>query len=295
MTVPEFLERLCLRFDFLNLHHPAADFFVPNEQSLTEALGRVTHLGIGAHQDDLEFMAFHGILECYRKDHLWFGGITCTDGARSSRSGKFERMSDEEMKNLRREEQRCAALLGEYAAMIQLDYPSSEIREPSDSTLTNDLRELLIATRPDVVYTHNPADKQGTHIAVVRAAIQAIRSLPLNLRPGKVIGCEVWRDLDWMPDEEKVIMDVSGGDPLASKLMECFSSQIAGGKRYDNAIQGRRLANASFLDPYKSDGAEQIIFGMDLTPLVQDQVLDMQQFVSGFIDRFHSKVKAALL
>jgi len=268
---------------------------VPDGVPFIEALSRTTHLGIGAHQDDLDFMAFHGILECYKKESLWFGGITCTDGAGSSRSGEFASVSDKEMKDLRREEQRCAASLGEYAFMIQLDYPSSEIRKASGDALINDLRELLIATRPEVVYTHNLADKHGSHIAVALATIKALRSLPSELRPRKVIGCEVWRDLDWMPDEEKIIMDVSGGDQLACKLMECFQSQIAGGKRYDIAIQGRRAANASFFDPYKTDGADQIIFGMDLTPLAHDHTLDIEQFVSGFIDRFHTKVKTALL
>jgi LmbE family N-acetylglucosaminyl deacetylase len=54
----------------------------------SEALARITHLGIGAHQDDLEFMAFHGILACFRmRDDRWFGGVTCTNGAGSSRTG----------------------------------------------------------------------------------------------------------------------------------------------------------------------------------------------------------------
>ena len=71
-----------------------------------EALARVTHLGIGAHQDDLEFMAFHGIKTCYHSDAEWFGGVTCTNGSGSSRTGAYGRFSDEEMMAVRREEQR---------------------------------------------------------------------------------------------------------------------------------------------------------------------------------------------
>ena len=44
-----------------------------------------THLGVGAHQDDLEFMALHGILECYQRPDRWFSGIMVTDGRGSSR------------------------------------------------------------------------------------------------------------------------------------------------------------------------------------------------------------------
>jgi hypothetical protein len=45
----------------MKLHKPSAVIFIPDGKPLAEALPRITHLGIGAHQDDLEFMAFHGI------------------------------------------------------------------------------------------------------------------------------------------------------------------------------------------------------------------------------------------
>ena len=59
---------------------------IPDSVSMPEALGRVTHLGVGAHQDEREFMAFQGIAECYGSHELWFGGVTCTDGKGSSRN-----------------------------------------------------------------------------------------------------------------------------------------------------------------------------------------------------------------
>jgi hypothetical protein len=49
-----------------------------------------THLGIGAHQDDLEFMAFHGILALTTVTDRWFGGVTITDGRGSSRAGQVQ-------------------------------------------------------------------------------------------------------------------------------------------------------------------------------------------------------------
>ena len=45
----------------MNLSQPNQDLFFPDQLSDDEALSRTTHLGIGAHQDDLEFMALHGI------------------------------------------------------------------------------------------------------------------------------------------------------------------------------------------------------------------------------------------
>ncbi len=260
----------------MKLHNASADIFIPDNTPLEEAFARVTHLGIGAHQDDLEFMALHGIGECF--DHTggkWFGGITCTDGAGSSRVGPYAGYSDAEMMNVRVKEQRAAAVAGHYSVMIQLGYPSAATKELADPSLINDLRSILDAARPEVVYTHNLADKHQTHIGVTVAALEAMRSLPPEARPRRVIGCEVWRGLDWMDDAKKVVMDVSAHAVLGATLAEVFDSQIAGGKRYDLATAGRRAANATFYNPHATDKSSDVIYGMDLTPLVADPSLDI--------------------
>ena len=267
---------------------------MPDGKPLAEALPRITHLGIGAHQDDLEFMAFHGILECFENETKWFGGVTCTNGAGSSRTGAYEKFTDAQMMAVRKTEQNNAAIVGQYGVMFQLDYPSSAIKSATDPALKNDLKEILLATRPEVVYTHNAADKHDTHIGVVIAALQAMRELPRDQRPKKVIGCEVWRNLDWMGDAEKVLMNVSGRDNLAAALNGIFDSQIAGGKRYDLATLGRRAANSTFFESHATDAANQLIFGMDLTPVVADESKDIAEFVCGYIERFNADVKTKL-
>lgn len=277
----------------MNLHLPTAGVFIPD--SKPEAFSRITHLGIGAHQDDLEFMAFHGILECFQREDRWFGGVTCTNGAGSSRCGVYADFTDEQMMQVRRKEQDTAAVIGGFGAMVQLDYPSSAVKDPDDARLKEDLMAILEASRPEVVYTHNPCDKHDTHIGVTVAALQAMRELPAAQRPKQVIGCEVWRNLDWLADEEKVVMDVSGRDNLAASLNGVFDSQIAGGKRYDLATLGRRSANATFFDSHSTDDATQLIFGIDLTPVVADESLDIAGFVSGFIERFQQDVRHKIL
>lgn len=278
----------------MKFHQSAAQIFVPDGRSVAAALKRITHLGIGAHQDDLEFMAFHGILECFASDKKWFGGVTCTNGSGSSRAGAYKKYSDAQMMAVRRAEQNQAASTGQYGVMIQLDYPSSAVKSAADQSLKQDLKKILVVTKPAVVYTHNPADKHDTHIGVVIAALQAMRELPRGQRPKRVIGCEVWRNLDWLPDAEKVLMDVSGRDNLAAALNGVFDSQIAGGKRYDLATLGRRAANATFFESHATDAANQLIFGTDLTPLVADESTDIVDFVCGFIDRFRDDVKTKL-
>ena len=278
----------------MKLHQPTAEIFIPDGKPAEEALRRVTHLGIGAHQDDLEFMAFHGILECFAREDRWFGGVTCTNGSGSSRTGPYADCTDAQLMTIRRKEQNAAAVTGQFGVMIQLDYPSSAVKSATDASLKNDLKQILSAMNAEVVYTHNPADKHDTHIGVVVAALQAMRELPRDKRPRQVIGCEVWRNLDWMPDAEKILMNVSGRDNLAAALSGVFDSQIAGGKRYDLATTGRRAANATFFDSHATDNATQLIFGMDLTPLVADESLDIADYVCGFIDRFKADVRQKL-
>ena len=71
----------------LTLLNTNAHVFVPDGTAIGSALARTTHLAVGAHPDDLEFMALHGILACQGQSDRWFCGVTCTNGAGSARTG----------------------------------------------------------------------------------------------------------------------------------------------------------------------------------------------------------------
>jgi len=271
---------------------PAADVYVPDRRPLAAALVRTTHLCLAAHQDDIEILAYHGISAGYAK--RTFTGVVITDGGGSPRAGKFAKFSDEEMKAVRRAEQRRAARLGHYAAMLQLAHPSAVVKDPRRTEVVADLAAILRATTPDTVYLHNPADKHDTHVACFWRSLEALRSLPARLRPKAVYGCEVWRNLDWLPDADKVVLDDSAHPRLAAKLIGAFESQIAGGKRYDLAIAGRRLANATFHTSHATDRAKALTWAMDLTPLVKDDKLSAEQYTLGYIDRLRTDVAARL-
>ena len=278
----------------MKLTKKTADVFVPDGTPVGQALARTTHLGVGAHQDDLEFMAVHGILACFGQADKAFCGVTCTDGAGSSRTGLYAAYTDEQMKAVRRLEQRTAAMVGRYGAMLQLDFASKEVKAQDNTVVVNDLVEILKATRPQTVYTHAPSDKHDTHVGVVRAVIAAIRSLPRHERPAQVYGCEIWRDLDWLPDDRKVVLNVSDRTNISAALSGVFDSQISGGKRYDDAVMGRRKAHATFFESHAVDSATLLSFAMDLSPLAQDDALSISAYTASLIDAMRADVEKRL-
>jgi LmbE family N-acetylglucosaminyl deacetylase len=276
----------------MKLHNPGSEIYVPDGGAAEQALARSTHIAVGAHQDDLEIMAYQGILECFGKQDKHFTGVTVTNGAGSPRDDLYASYTDEDMQEVRRVEQRKAAYVGEYSAQVFLDYTSSSVKDKKNADVVADLAELLSAAKAKVVYTHNLADKHDTHVGVTLRLMQAIRSLPAGARPEHLYGCEVWRSLDWMNDDEKVIFDVSAHENLAMSLVGIFDSQICGGKRYDLATAGRRRANATYFASHATDVATSVIFGVDLTPLIKDEKLDPATYINGFIDRFAQEVAA---
>ena len=267
-----------------------SEIFVPDGTSIAEALARTTHLAVAAHQDDIEFMALQGVLACFGRTDRWFCGAVTTDGAGSPRSGIYADCTDADMMRIRRSEQKKAATVGEYGACVLLSHPSARVKDPDETRVVTDLRTLLLATRPSTVYTHNPADKHVTHVATFLRLLSAIRSLPAAERPEKFFGCEVWRSLDWVCDAEKVVDDVGAHPNLGAALSQVYDSQIAGGKRYDLAVAGRRLANATFLESHAVDEAQSLAFSLDCTPLVRDDTLDPAAWISGCIRRFEAEV-----
>ena len=278
----------------MKLNKPTAEFYIPDNTNIDKAIQRTTLMAIGAHQDDLEIMAYDGILKCFQKDDKWFTGVVVTNGSGSARDGAYKDYSNDEMIEVRRLEQKKAAFTGEFGALISLDYQSKEVKDPSNKEIIKELAILIKQANPKTVYTHNLADKHNTHLGVVTKTIKAIRLLEKKDRPKHLYGCEVWRDLDWMVDSEKVSFDISGHPNLALGLVQIFDSQIIGGKRYDLAAIGRRLANATFSSSHTIDESNAITYAMDLTPLIEDDSLDILTYVTGHIHRFLQDVENKL-
>lgn len=287
--------RRTLRFNRgVTFRHPKHDVFIPDHTDSWTALRRVTHLGIVSHQDDLEIAAYHGITECFHSADQWFGGVVVTDGSGSPRKGPYAHYTDEEMQNVRRVEQHKAAFVGEYSFMAQLGYPSEDVKEPGHAGVVEDIRFILEHSQPQVLYMHNPCDRHDTHVATFLRCLEAIRGLPVEMRPKKVYGCEVWRKLDWLLHEDKAMLWVDKHPHLLRPLLGVFDSQISGGKRYDLAEEGLRHANATYFDSHTTDNTSLLTFAMDLTPLVEDDQIDVQEYTLGYVRRLEADVAQRL-
>jgi LmbE family N-acetylglucosaminyl deacetylase len=278
-------------YKVMKFKNETAGIYVPDNVPLEKALERTTHMSIAAHPDDIEIMAYDGIVKCFNQKDKWFFGVVVTDGAGSARTGVYENYTDKEMIKIRRTEQEKAAMMGDYSGVAMLDYPSKAAKDSLNKDIIEELKSLILAAKPEVIYTHNLADKHDTHIGVVTKTIKAIREIDPSLRPKKLYGCEVWRNLDWLLEEDKVLFDTSAHPNLASALVEIFDSQIVGGKRYDLGAIGRRRANATYTESHSIDEAEQMIYGMDLTPLIENDDLDISEFILSFIDKLKADVQ----
>jgi LmbE family N-acetylglucosaminyl deacetylase len=278
----------------MKFSQPQADSYAPDGTDVAAALARTTHLCVAAHQDDIEIMAQSGISECYGTADRFFTGVVVTNGAGSPRTGPYADRTDAEMQVLRREEQRRAARVGRYNLQLQLSHPSAEVKAPGRPAVAADLGAIFGACSPRVVYLHNPADKHDTHIAVLLRCLEALRALPPVRRPRLVVGCEVWRGLDWTVDADKVRLDAGSRPELALELLQAFDSQITGGKRYDLAAVGRRSANATFHTSHHTDAATAVVWAVNLTPLVADENLSIRDYTLGYVDRLRDDIAARL-
>ncbi|MCB0100832.1 MAG: PIG-L family deacetylase [Anaerolineales bacterium] len=279
----------------MNFHLETAEIYIPDNEPEEKALVRTTHLCLAAHQDDIEIMAAQPIVECFQQKDKWFTGVVVTDGRGSPRNSIYENYTDDEMRLVRFKEQRKAAMVGEFAAQIMLDIPSKVIKDAARPEPVDDILAILRATKPKVVYTHNLADKHDTHIGVTLRVIEALRKLDPAERPERIVGCEVWRALDWMVDSDKVTMNLSKHENLQFALLGVFDSQIVGGKRYDLASMGRRRANATYFESHDVDDAENLSFGIDMTALMNDTSLEPAAFIGQYMQRFVDDVNQRII
>ena len=217
------------------------DLFIPDLVSASIAARRTTHLGIGAHQDDLEFMALHGILAGYQNEDQWFGGVTCTDGSGSSRSGEYADFSDDEMRKIRAEEQRQAARIGQYSFVAQLGHPSSECKnENHRSPLSrNDIKVVHdVSPHPELAIALNEVFQ--SHIGGGKRCDRAVegrrRANATFYQAHNIDGCD---RVDYAIDLTDLTTSGEPAHRVADRILKQFREEILLGisSLYENPDQ----------------------------------------------------------
>jgi LmbE family N-acetylglucosaminyl deacetylase len=265
----------------------SAEIFVPDGAPPDVALARTTHVGVGAHPDDLEILAATAIVECCGASERFFTGIVVADGAGGPRLPEHADLSEDALKAIRRAEQRRAATLGRYSAVVLLDHPSRDVKDASAGAVVADLASLLRVARPRELLTHALTDRHDTHVAVALRVVDACRALPEAERPARILGAEVWRDLDWLTGDDRIELAADEGEALQAELLAAFESQNGGTRRYELGTLGRRRAQATFAESHKSEPRERVVLAMDLAPLVRGST-SPAELVRAAIERFHA-------
>nr|WP_249420180.1 PIG-L family deacetylase [Rhabdothermincola salaria] len=266
------------------------DVLVPDGAGVDDALARTTVVAVGAHPDDVELLGLADIGACRDDPLRWFTGLTVADGAGAPGPQATDAADRDGLPARRRQEQRNAARIGRYGLQLQLGRPSAEILDPrSRLAVVGEVAELLRAARPTRVLTHSLLDRHPTHVAVALAVIDACRRLGHDERPAELLGVEVWRGHDWLPDAAKVRLDASGHGELGARLLAAHASQVAV-KPYDVAAAARRRANATFDDPHRADAAGEVVLAADLTPLLDEEGPDPVTYVDDLVDRLRDEV-----
>jgi LmbE family N-acetylglucosaminyl deacetylase len=275
----------------LGLRSVAAEVFVPDGADPARALARATDLAVGAHPDDLEILAAPAIEAGFAAPEPSFLGVVVCDGV----GGPSLAGGDADLASRRRGEQRSAAQIGRYSAVIQLAHPSDSVKgvrpEPA---IAADLATILERAQPRTVWLHNPADRHETHVAVLVRSLEALRSVEPAARPGRVLGVEVWRDLDWLVGDDRVELPVGTHPHLGRALIGVYDSQISGGKRYDLAVEARRMAHATFSDSHSNDRAPGLLLALDLTAALDPDGPSLSEIAERAVERLRLDVRERL-
>lgn len=284
---------------------PGFDFYDPKTMALDEkfdpenrghvealqaALARTTHVGVGAHQDDVEIMAGPMLLK--NKDS-WMTVIV-TDGAASKSvlNGVATDLTPRQLTDMRQREQREAAR-ETGTPVIQLKYPSAAVGghmgEGKREEAAFALGTLFAAMpRTQEVFGHNPIDKHATHLGVLAVQTAALRAAkPPQLK--NVYAMEVWGGLTGIPESQLSMFVVEDGKDLAAinTLVGKYQSQIQGqGRDYAATTTARMVGHGGYVsNPHLSNPPVGMVIGLDITDFAKGESCDMGALAKELLER----------
>ncbi|MCK4519129.1 MAG: PIG-L family deacetylase, partial [Candidatus Omnitrophica bacterium] len=220
-------------------------------------------------------------------------GILLSDNRGKPIHPRYKNFSLSKIQKVREDEQKKAALLGEYAGLCFLRYPSAFIRNTRyKKEVEAAVKRLIEKIKPSVIYTHSLTDKHPTHRAAACRVIGALKRTAPDKRPEYLYGIGVWGGLDWLPDSKRKAFDVSGYEELASKLLKAYKSQMFGLHRYDAAVLSRRRANAIFHRSRGFSKSSSIIYAMELTSLINNPKLTIKKYLKSVANELYKNSSA---
>lgn len=247
-----------------------------------------TYLIVAAHHDDGEFMGSGPIVESFKDENIQIVMVIISDGQGSSRTGKFKDVTNEEMIKIRIKEQQEASEIGHYNKVYFLEHTSKDIKDKNLTSIDDELLKIIEIEKPIKIFTHSIFDKHNTHVCSALHLLNACKRTKHDFK--EVIGLEVWRNLDWLSDKDKIQFDLSSYEETLTKMLNVYESQIEGGKRYDLATLGRWRSNATYYNPHSVDTASLISNGVDMTPLFKGEE-SIDQFITRLTSNFIKEVK----
>lgn len=224
---------------------PNVDIYIPRSggcASLEEALRKTTHLLIVAHPDDDALMGGEALAQCYGNTLNHMTVVVVEDGGGPGRNTE-----------IRRKEQLAAAHTGKYASVIQLGFPSNEVRgmENGNETAAGRLRAALssiLHAAPHVkkLYTHSVFDAHSVHLATAMLALQAVRMQDKDKRPQHCYGVEVSSGLGWVPPLYLSALPMTHDTvKLVRKILHCYPSETQR-RDYIGGFTGRAVSRDVF-------------------------------------------------
>ena len=252
----------------------------------------VKNIVIAAHKDDGEMIGIKGIDDSFKKEESLVM-VILTNGSGCPRVGEFESVSDEDMVEIRTAEQKRASEIGRYNTLYLLEHSSKAVQDKEDS-IKQEIIEIL-EKYPDVenIYIHNPFDRHKTHVCACELAIRSIQDMyskGMLQKLKNVLGVEVWRSLDWLPDKYKVVLDTSGSEFISQNIMSVFVSQNLA-KRYDEAIAARRMANATFDASHDSNSCASLTYAINLIDVVTSVNKNILDLLTENIELFEKNLR----
>ena len=159
------------------------------------------------------------------------------------------------------------------------------MKNPSNLKTVEEIAEIIRACRPEIVYTHNLADKHDTHVAVAMRTIAAIRSLPAGQRPKRCIRLKYGAGLTGSTTMKKSALT----PPSTPTLRRCSGIRQPDCGRQALRQRAGPQARERHFRKHDTDDVK-ASYGLDIAELVNSD-MDYFDFINRFIKNFRKDVE----